>query len=194
MSRVTRSRWRFPLRDQIIIALVAAMIVAAKFYFRVPLKIPGHSGIFWMALLVIGTGVVRRPGAGTLIGLISGILATLIVPGRLGIFAGVKYFVPGVVVDLLGLALGGRLDRTIVAVIVAAMANVAKLAASYMMGLAAGVPPGYLALGLGLAATTHVLFGGLGGLVAAVVLRRLDRTGVMPPAAALRTEEATGAV
>ena len=176
----TSTRWfGMSLRDRISIALVAALIVAAKFYLRVPLRIPGHSGLFWMALLIIGTGIIRRPGAGTLIGLISGILAVFVVPGRQGVFTGVKYLAPGIVVDVLGVLLATRYDRYVVSIIAGAAANIAKLASAYVVGLLAGIPAGYLAVGLGFAASTHLVFGAAGGWIAAVIIRQLDRAGVV---------------
>ena len=176
-----RAAWRMPLRSQIIIALVSALIVAAKFYLNLPLHVPGHSGIFWMALIVIGVGLVRRPGAGTLVGLVSGILAMLFVPGRQGMFVSVKYLAAGFTVDVLTQLLGGRLDRFLVAIVVAAAGNVAKLASSYVIGVLAGVPGGFLALGLGVAASTHLVFGALGGWIGALVLKRLARAGIPEP-------------
>jgi hypothetical protein len=175
----TRTVWGLSLRSRIVIALVAAMIVTAKFYFRVPIGVPGHSGVFWMALLLIGVGMVRRPGAGTLIGFLSGILAIAVLPGREGILIGLKYFAPGVVMDIMWTTFGGRFDRVAVAVLAGAAANVAKLTTSYVIGLLAGIPHGYLALGLGIAATTHLFFGGLGGWVGCITLRKLERTGVI---------------
>jgi len=179
LRRLYSGGWPLPVRDQMIVALVSALIVAGKMFIKSPIRVPGHSGFFWMALIIIGVAVIRRPGAGTMIGIVSGLLATMLTPGRLGILAGVKYFVPGVVVDALYLAFGGRFDRVYVAVVVAATANVAKLAANYIAGVVLGIPAGYLALGLGVASTTHVLFGALGGAAAAVVLQRLDRTGAL---------------
>jgi len=185
--------WGLTLRDRVLIALVGALIVAAKFYIHIPMRVPGHTGIFWMALLIIGAGVVGRPGAGTLIGVVSGVLAAIFLPQSQGPLAGVKYFAPGLVVDLLTPLLGGRLDRLIPATVVGAAANMSKLGASYLLGLAMGVPGGYLAIGLGYAATTHLVFGALGGLAGALVLGRLARAGVPGPpetvAAPLPSEE-----
>jgi hypothetical protein len=173
-----RNPWGLSLRARVIIALVSAMIIGAKFYLRFPLHIPGHSGLFWMALIVVGVGLVRRPGAGMLIGLLTAVMATVLLPGRQGILVGAKYFIPGLLFDLLTPLLGGRLDRVLVAMVVASAANVAKLATAYVLGLVAGVPGGFLALGIGFAATTHLTFGALGGLVGALVLKRLVRAGM----------------
>ena len=60
-----------------------------------------------------------------------------------------KYFVPGLVVDLLWFVFRGGFDRYAIAVVVGATANAAKLTASYILGLLLGIPAGYLALGVG---------------------------------------------
>jgi hypothetical protein len=173
-----RQPWNLPLRARLAIALVAALIVAGKFYLRLPIHVPGHSGVIWMALLIAGVGIVGRPWAGTLIGLLSGALATFFLPGKEGLLVGVKYLVPGVMVDILLPLMGRRLDRYIVAIVIGAAAHASKLAASYLMGLAAGISQDYLALGIGLAATLHVGFGALGGALGAVVLKLLRTAGV----------------
>jgi hypothetical protein len=50
---------RLTPREIAALALIAALLVAAKVTLNLPLRIPGHSGIFWMAFLVIGRGLVR---------------------------------------------------------------------------------------------------------------------------------------
>ena len=189
----THQPWGLPLRSRLVIALVAALIVGAKFYLRMPIRVPGHSGIFWMGLLLTGAGIVGRRGGGTLIGLISGVLATFMLPGKEGVFVGVKYLVPGIAVDVLTPLLGGRLDRYPVAMLVAGVAHMGKLTASYLIGLALGIPAGYLALGLGMASVSHVFFGMAGGAAAAFVLKRMRREGMMHvPAAAASDTGPTG--
>ncbi len=191
----SKQPWNLPLRARLMIALIGALIIAGKFYLRMPIHVPGHSGVIWMALLVVGVGLVKRPWAGTLIGLVSGVLAMFFLPGKEGILVGVKYFVPGVTVDLLLPLFGGRLDNYLVAIVIAAAAHTAKLAADYFLGLAAGIPLDFLALGIGLAATLHVGFGALGGALGALVLKMLRRAGIAAdlegPTGAPPPEEAT---
>lgn len=62
----------------ILLALFAALIVVAKVALRLPLQMPGHSGIFWMAIMVVASGVVPKAGAPSLVGLTSGILAAFL--------------------------------------------------------------------------------------------------------------------
>lgn len=162
------------------IALIASLIIVGKFTFRMELHVPGHTGFYWMALLLIGTALVDRRGAGTLIGLFSGMLALVFVPGKEGVLTGIKYFVPGVMVDVLRPLLGGRLDRALPAILIGACANISKLVTAYIIGIVTGIPSGFLALGLGFAATTHVAFGALGGWIGMWVIRRLERAGIVP--------------
>jgi hypothetical protein len=159
----------------VVLALLAALLVGTKLVLNLPLHIPGHSGFFWMAYLVIGRGLVRKKGAGALLGLVSGLLAVLIVGGREGLLVWVKYFAPGVVMDVGAFMSGERLDSALMGALVGATANAAKLTASLIVSLLLGIPAGYLAVGLGLAAVTHVVFGAIGGWLGALVLRSFHR-------------------
>ena len=63
--------------ELLLLALFAALVVAGNVALRFPIKMPGHSGIVWMALLVTARGVVPRPGAAAIVGLLSGLLGRL---------------------------------------------------------------------------------------------------------------------
>ncbi len=169
---------RLTTRELTALALISSLIVLGKSLFRLPIHVPGHSGIFWMALLVVGRGVVRRPTAGTLMGFVSGVLALALAPGREGALVAVKYLAAGAAVDAYLALIGGRLTSVVAAVVVGAVSNTAKLVTSLLLGFALGVPGGYIAVGLGLATITHIAFGGLGGLLGSLVLDRLAKTGL----------------
>jgi len=165
----------FALRELVLLALVAGLLVLSKGLFRISIHVPGHTGIFWMALLVIAKGIVRRNGAGTLVGLVSGMLAVMLVPGQEGIFTWVKYVAPGVALDVLGVLLPGGFSRPVQAAVLGALGNLAKLAAGYLLAVALGLPSGFIALGLGIAAVSHAAFGAAGGALGALMLQRLYR-------------------
>lgn len=169
------ARRRLTTRELVSLALIAALIVGAKITLNMPLHIPGHSGLFWMAFLVIGRGLVRKPGAGTLLGLVSGLLAVIAVGGHEGPLLWVKYLAPGAVMDVVAYVSGERLDSPVIAFLAGALGNIAKLSASLIISVLLGIPAGYLAVGLGLAATTHVVFGAIGGWLGAIVLGGLKR-------------------
>ncbi len=174
----SRKRQLFTTQDLVVLALFAALVALSKVVLRMPLHVPGHSGITWMAILLVGRGLVRRPWAGTVLGFVSGIIAVAVVGGREGLLLWLKYLAPGAMMDLAALMSREHLGHPFVGAVAGAIANAAKLVTSLLVSLALGVPTGYLALGLGLSATTHVVFGALGGWLGTLVLRLLRRVDV----------------
>ena len=168
----------FTTQDLVVLALFAALVALSKVVLRMPIHVPGHSGITWMAILLVGRGLVRRPWAGTVLGFVSGIIAVAVVGGREGLLLWLKYLAPGAMMDLAALLSREHLGNPFVGAVAGAAANTAKLVTSLLVSLALGIPTGYLALGLGLSATTHVVFGALGGWLGTLVLRLLRRVDV----------------
>lgn len=162
--------WSLTLREAIFLALIAALIFLGKYFTRIPIHVPGHSGVIWIALMVVGRGLVNKRGAGLLMGLVAGALVTFAVPGREGIFEWTKYAAAGAVLDLLVWALGNDLLTWWKAILAGAGAHLAKLVGATLLALVLGLPLDVVAVGLGLAATTHLVFGALGGLLGWTVL------------------------
>ncbi len=166
--------WSLTLRDIVLLALVAALITVGTVLVHIPLHVPGKSGIVWIALMVVGRGLVRKPGAGLLVGVVAGVLVTLAGLGSESIFTWTKFASAGLTLDVATWALGGDLTRLWAAALAGAAAHLAKLVAMTVAGLLLGLPLTVVAVGLGLTATTHVLFGAVGGALGAVVLHRLE--------------------
>lgn len=162
-------------RELVLLALVAALVYLAKTFTRMPLHIPGHSGFAWIALLVVGRGLVRRNGAGTAIGVVAGLLVTVSGFGHESVFEWTKYAAAGLALDVTTWALGGDLRRYGVAMAAGVAAHLAKLVAMTLLSLAMGLPLSVVAVGLGLSATSHAGFGAIGGALGALVLRQLDK-------------------
>ena len=74
----------FTTFELILLALFSALVVVAKIALRLPLKLSGHSGLFWMAIVIVAAGVVPKRGAASLVGLTSGLLAAFLGMGDLG--------------------------------------------------------------------------------------------------------------
>jgi ABC-type thiamin/hydroxymethylpyrimidine transport system permease subunit len=184
----TPRKSRIAVADMTVIALVAVMILVGKTVLRVPIHLSGHAGVLWIAALVIGRGVVRRPGAATFMALIGGLLVAMMQPSDGGFFFTVaKYLAAGIVLDALTPLLGGRLDRLVPAIVAGAAAHAGKVAVDLVQGIAAGVPGSVLALGLTADLALHIAFGALGGLLGALVLRVLARARI-PQMAGLTDE------
>lgn len=167
--------WRFSLRDGVVLSLIATLVFLTKTLVKIPLHVPGHSGMIWIALMVVGAGLVRRPGAGLVIGLVAGLLVTLFGFGRDSLLEWAKYAAAGLTLDAVGALLGSRFDNPIVAAVAGGAAHLAKLVTMVVVGLLLRLPAAFLGLGLGLAATTHLVFGVVGGIVGAFLVRELRR-------------------
>ncbi|MCB0020402.1 MAG: hypothetical protein KDE09_21570, partial [Anaerolineales bacterium] len=145
----------------VLLALFAALVVVAKIGLRLPLQMPGHSGIFWMAIVVVGAGIVNKRGAASLIGVTSGILATFLGMGDFGaINTFLSYAIVGVGTDLALLILPD-LEQPVTATVAAAIGHMGKFLVKWLFGVVTGAPIGFLALGLLWAMLGYIVFGGL---------------------------------
>lgn len=167
--------WSLTLRDLLLIAMIAALAMLVKLVLRIPLHVPGHSGVLWVALFVICRGLVDKRGAGILLGFVSGVLAQFMGFGDVGPLEWTKWLSAGIVLELLTVAIPGDLRSFPKAIVVGAALHLGKLAALTLAGVLLQVPFALLFLGLGYSATTHVLFGALGGFLGALGLRELRR-------------------
>ena len=162
----------------ILLALFAALIVVAKIALRLPLQLPGHSGIFWMAITIVAAGVVPKRGAASLVGLTSGIIAAFLGLGDFGALNTLlSYTMVGVGTDLALWLLGGRPENLIVAPLAATYGHLGKFLVKWGLGALTGAPVGFIALGLVRAILGYVIFGALGGLLGGLTLKALRRAG-----------------
>jgi ABC-type thiamin/hydroxymethylpyrimidine transport system permease subunit len=162
----------------ILLALFAALVVVAKIALRLPLQLPGHSGVFWMAIVIIAAGVVPKVGAASLVGLTSGIIAAFLGLGDFGALnTFLSYTMVGVGSDLALLFLGRNPENLVVAVVAATFGHFCKFLVKWGMGVLTGAPVGFVALGLVRAMIGYVVFGALGGLLGALTLKALRRAG-----------------
>ena len=162
----------------ILLALFAALVVVVKIALRLPLQLSGHSGVFWMAIVIVAAGVVPKVGAASLVGLTSGIIAAFLGMGDFGALnTFLSYTMVGVGTDLALLLLGRNPENLLVATIAGTLGHFCKFLVKWGMGVLTGAPVGFVALGLARAMIGYVVFGALGGLLGALALKALRRAG-----------------
>ncbi len=162
----------------ILLALFSALVIVAKIALRTPLQLPGHSGIFWMAIIVIGAKVVHKPGAASIIGITSGLLAGFLGLGDFGALnTFLSYAMVGVASDLLLWLLGGDTEILIVAILVGIFGHMGKFLTKWVFGVITGAPLGFVALGLLRSIIGYIVFGAVGGLLGWLTLKALRRAG-----------------
>jgi hypothetical protein len=165
----------------VLLSLLAALIVVAKLALRLPVRLSGHSGLFWMAIMIVAAGIVPKRGATSLVGVTSGVIAAFLGLGDHGALdTFLSYTIAGVGTDLALLLLRtpeGSTDNLVVAVLAAIVGHVGKFLVKWAFGVISGVPVGFVTLGLAWAAVGYVVWGGLGGLLGALTLKALRRAG-----------------
>lgn len=140
---------------------------------QLPLHMPGHTSIWWMGVLLLGKGLVRKNGSGIIMGIVSGILAVILGMGKEGMFVFFKYFIPGMLLDFIAPLYMYKLESMALGAICGALISLSKLAASIAVGMIINIPLIFLTLGLGYVAICHVIYGAVGGALAAIILKRL---------------------
>lgn len=167
--------WSLSLRDLIVLVLFADLAMLAKALLRIPLHVPGHSGILWVALFVVARGLVDKKGAGLLLGVVAGVVATVLGFGDTGPLEWTKYVAAGAMLELVCLLVPGTLEGFGKAAVAGAAAHMGKLASMVIVAVVLRLPLGFAVLGLGFSAMTHLIFGVIGGVIGALLLRALRR-------------------
>jgi hypothetical protein len=153
--------------------MFGALDAVANDILHIPLQMPGHTSVWWMGILIVGKGVIPKFGSGMIMGIVSGILAVIFGLGKEGIFVFFKYFIPGLLLDCLAPVYRHKFDSIYVGAVCGALISLSKLAASTIVGIIVNVPLLFLTLGLGYVAISHVLYGVIGGVLAAIIFKRL---------------------
>lgn len=170
---------KFTVYDLVIIAIMSALGIALKtvvvplaHIIAGPLMIPSgaFAGGLYMMWLVVGYGMVRKPGTATLIGIVQAFLVMFTgVIGSHGIMSLFTYIMPGLVMDIVLLIIGHRACCRACCVIAGAAANMTGTACVNVVFFQA--PGMYLILILSVAA----LSGAIGGYISWELLRVADK-------------------
>lgn len=161
----------------LLVATFAALLVAARVALHLPIKVPGHSGLFWMSILLVATAVVPRAGAATATAGLASILAVFVGVGDRGAVATVlAYLAAGAGVDAVR-ALTRRRESLAAFGLAGLAGNLAKLGVMSGLEIFAGVPVGFVLVGRAWALVTYTAFGILGGVLGLLVVRALRRAG-----------------
>ena len=161
----------------ILMAFFAVLIVVAKIALRLPLQLSGHSGIFWMAIIIVAAKVIPKRGSASMVGLFSGILAAFMGLGDFGALNTlISYTAVGVGTDL-ALMLLGNPENLVVATLAGMLGHFAKFLVKWAFGAISGAPVGFVALGLAKAMIGYIVFGAIGGLLGGLTLLALRKAG-----------------
>ncbi|MGA1875260.1 MAG: hypothetical protein ACMUIA_06615 [bacterium] len=168
----------FSLFQIFLIAFFSILIAITKVYLKFSLKIPGHSALFLITLLIIIRGLVPRKGTALIAGALGGLLAagiSLSARGPLDTF--LCYTAAGFGVEIAALAFK-NLEYFPFAAIAGLLGNMIKLGAKITLDFSLGTPLPLILAGRTYSFFTYLIFGIISGLLGALTLKALRKAGL----------------
>ncbi len=148
---------------------VAALV---RRYVNFQLGIPGHSGVAWMAVLVLGYLLTRRFGAGIGMGVTSALASQAFGFGNSTAFSFAVFGSVGAALDLVYAIPFIRRESLFGGALAGAVAHLTKFGVGKAIALAVGGLKNVAFVGLGVATLNHILFGVVGGLIAVMIFTK----------------------
>ena len=139
------------------------------------LGLPGHHGIEWMALMIIGRASSRFRGAGSITSLGAAFGSTLPLLAGDNPYTWLFYLLPGPMMDLAFRYLPTYASRNWFLVLLGGIAHATKPVTQLVINLATGFPFGSFRYGVMYPFTTHLLFGMIGGFVGVLIVLGIRR-------------------
>jgi len=150
--------------------------VALHASFHWPLKLPGHHGLEWMAILVFARCMSPLRWSASITAGSAALFAAMPVWGFSEPLVPLFYLLPGLVLDLGYRFVPGARASVLWLGVIAALAHACKPVARYFIAVLSDMHFGSLAAGLAFPLSTHLVFGLAGGLAGAVAWNLMHRT------------------
>jgi hypothetical protein len=163
----------FVLYEVCFLSLMSALVYVFKAYFKTPIGLSGHNGLFWVIPFIIGVGVVKKFGASSYIGVLSGLLIGTVGMSDEGIFKFFEWAALGLTIDVMSFLFKNHLDNIAVGILIGAFGNLAKGLVNFSLGIYLTPNANILVLGFAPAMVSHIVFGAAGGIIAAIILNRI---------------------
>lgn len=139
------------------------------------LGLPGHHGIEWMALMIIGRISSRFRGAGTLTSVGASLASTIPFLQGGNPYTWLFYLLPGLVMDLAFRYLPNLTTKIWFLVLLGGLAHMTKPIGQLTVNLITGFPFGSFRFGILYPFAGHLLFGMIGGLLGALIVLGIRR-------------------
>ena len=152
------------ITEFILLAGIGAAGVFLHAYLRIPLKLPGHNGIIYMALLFSGRLISNKKFASSYSSI--GAAFMLLIPlGFKDPFITVTYLFPGFIVDLLYNNISFFRKNIFFTALICGLAYMSIPITRMAITLITGFPYGSFINGFLFPVFTHFIFGFIGGLI-----------------------------
>jgi hypothetical protein len=154
----------YQITEFILLAGIGALGVLIHAYLRIPMKLPGHHGVIYMALLMSGRLISKKSYASSLSSI--GAAAMLLVPlGFKDPFIPIIYLFPGYIVDILFYQFKKLQPKIIFPAIICGLAYMIIPLIRIVIAMITGFHYGSLMGGFLYPVFTHFIFGFTGGFI-----------------------------
>ena len=168
ISRAYPAKIRVDIAEFILLTGIGAAGVLIHAYLRVPLKLPGHHGVIYMALLLSGRLISSKKFASSYSSI--GAAMMLLIPlGFKDPFIPVIYLFPGFIIDVFYNKVSVVSSKVLLMAVVCGMAYMTIPITRIVIVLFTGIHFGSFAMGFLFPLVMHFIFGFAGGLIPAGV-------------------------
>ena len=176
VSRTFPTDWTLRWWEALLLFGGGALAVVLHRTFDMSLGLPGHHGMEWIALMILGRASSRFRGAGTLTSIGASLASTMPLLHSDNPYTWLFYMLPGPVMDLAFRYLPGLTNKVWFLVLLGGLAHATKPVGQLIINLITGWPFGSFRNGFLDPFATHLLFGMIGGLVGALIVLGIQRT------------------
>jgi hypothetical protein len=175
LSRTIPMEWTLKWWEALLLFGSGVLAVVLHRAFDLPLGLPGHHGIEWMALMILGRASSRFRGAGTLTSLGASFASTLPLLHSENPFTWLFYLLPGPVMDFAFRYFPLYVNKLWFLILLGGLAHATKPIGQLTVNLISGWPFGSFRFGILYPFAGHLLFGMIGGLLGALILLGIHR-------------------
>jgi len=177
ISKSFPTEWSLSWVEALLLIGGGVMAVVLHRALDMSLGLPGHHGIEWMAIMILGRASSRFRGAGTLTSMAASFASVLPFLHGENPFTWIYYLLPGPVMDLALRYLpryanerSSPVDKIWFMALLGGFAHMTKPIGQLTVNLFTGWPVGSFRFGVVYPFTSHLLFGMIGGLLGALVV------------------------
>lgn len=174
-SRAFPTDWKLNKAEALLLISGGVLAVVLHRAFDMSLGLPGHHGIEWMALLIMGRMSSRFRGAGTLASVGASLASTVPFLHGGNPYAWLFYLLPGISMDFAFRYLPRYANQIWFLVLLGGLAHLTKPIGQLIVNLITGWPFGSFRFGILYPFAGHILFGMIGGLLGASIVRGIRR-------------------
>lgn len=169
-SKAFPTEWSLSWVEALLLIGGGVMAVVLHRALDTSLGLPGHHGIEWMAIMILGRASSKFRGAGTLTSMGASFASVLPFLHGDNPFTWIYYLLPGPVMDLAFRYLPRYANKIWFMILLGGFAHMTKPIAQVTVKLLTGWPIGSFRFGVVYPFASHLLFGMIGGFLGALVV------------------------